>query len=218
MYKRSQVFAILVVSIAMVAAPALATPSSSMGTIVGAQKAMVGQVSVLDGTSIYDGDRLRTEATGNMRVRFGGSQMVLGGNSDVTLHKTESGSSVTVLRGDVRFASVPGSSLEVRALNRVVIRAKGDQPAIGQLSLINDNAFQIGSTKGDLVVSVNGIDHVVAESTAYRVNLDDANADPQNSRSPRAAGTSGGIWLAIGAITAGTIVALVLGFESPSKP
>jgi hypothetical protein len=56
----------------------------------------------------------------------------------------------------------------------------------------------------------------VEAATAYNVSLDGDNGGGQNS--PRAAGTSGGIWIAVVAIAAGTGVALWLAFRSPSKP
>jgi hypothetical protein len=147
--------------------------------------------------------------------------MILGGNSEVTLHKTDAGVSATLVRGEVRFASMPGSILEVRALKTVVIRAKGDRPATGQLSLISSNAFQIGSTKGDLDVTVNGVEHDVNESKAYQVTVDDSGAPSGgsgNNNTTAGAGTSGGVWVLVAVIAAGTVVGFVLVFESPSKP
>jgi hypothetical protein len=58
----------------------------------------------------------------------------------------------------------------------------------------------------------------VEASTAYNVSLDGDNGGDKNNRGPRAAGTSGGIWIAIAAIGTGTAVAIWLAFRSPSKP
>jgi hypothetical protein len=178
-------------------------------------------VNAVDGTSIYDGDILRTDPTGALRLQFGGSQMVLTGGTEVSLSKTGTGVTATVVSGSVRFANVLGSLLEVRTLKSVVIRSKGDQPSVGELSVTGPSSFQIGSTKGALDVSVNGVDHTVEASSAYNVNLDAAADNGGNGggqSSPRAAGTSGGIWIAVAAIAAGTGVALWLAFRSPSKP
>jgi hypothetical protein len=188
-----------------------------MGIVTSAQKAVVGHVNAVDGTSVYDGDILRTEPTGALRLQFGGSQMVMTGGTEISLNKTDAGVTATVVTGSVRFASVPGSLLEVRTLKSVVIRSKGDQPAVGELSLTGPASFQIGSTKGALDVSVNGVEHTVDASTAYNVSLDGDNGGGGQS-SPRAAGTSGGIWIAVAAIAAGTAVAIWLAFRSPSKP
>lgn len=217
--KRAKILATLVVLAAGLSAmPAIAATSAPMGIVTSAQRALVGHVSAVDGTSIYDGDTLRTEPTGAIRLQFGGSQIVLTGATAVTLNKTAAGVVATVVSGSVRFASVPGSLLEVRTLKSVVINAKGDQPAVGELTVTGPASFQIGSTKGALDVSVNGVDHTVDASTAYNVSLDGDGSDNGGQKSPRAAGTSGGIWIAVAAIAAGTGVALWLAFRSPSKP
>jgi hypothetical protein len=217
--KRVQFLATLVLAAGLAAMPAVATTSAPMGIVTSAQRAVVGHVSAVDGTSLYDGDTLRTEPNGAIRLQFGGSQMVLTGATAVTLNKTDAGVMATVVSGSVRFASVPGSLLEVRTLKSVVINAKGDQPAVGELTITGPASFQIGSTKGSLDVSVNGVDHTVDASTAYNVSLDgDGNGGAGGQKSPRAAGSSGGIWIAVAAIAAGTGVALWLAFRSPSKP
>jgi hypothetical protein len=217
--KRLQVFAILVVMAGLAAVPAIAGPSAPMGIVTSAQHAVIGHVSATDGTSIYDGDVVSTEATGALRLQFGGSQMVLTGNTVVSLSKTDAGVIATVMSGAVRFSSVPGSPLEVRTLKAVVIHSKGDQAAVGQLSVTGPTSFQIGSTKGDLDVAVNGVEHVVEASTAYNVSLDGDNGGSDKRKgSPAAAGKSGGIWIAVAAIAAGTAVAIWLAFRSPSRP
>lgn len=213
-----QLFAILSVVAVLVVPTAFATPNSApMGVVTGAQRAMVGQISAADGTNLYDGDTVATEATGAMRLRFGASQMVLTGGTVVTLNKSAAGVSATLVSGMVRFSSVPGSLLELHTLNVVEVRAKGDTAATGQLSIVAPTAFQVGSTKGELAVSVNGIEHDVTEPSAFRVDLDDANATP-GGQGPRPAGKSGGIWIAVAAVAAGTTVAIILAFLSPSTP
>jgi hypothetical protein len=215
--KRLQVVMVLVVVAGLAAIPALAGPSAPMGIVAGAQHAVIGNVAAIDGTSIYDGDTLATEATGALHLRFGASQMILSGNSEVTLHKTDLGVSATLVRGEIHFASMPGSLLEVRTLKSVVMRAKGNQPATGQLTLVGANVFQVGSTKGDFDVSVNGVDHEVDQSKAYQVTVDDGTGGSGSSSTP-GAGTSGGVWIAIAVIVAGTITAIVFAFLSPCKP
>jgi hypothetical protein len=189
-----------------------------MGIVTGAQHAVIGHLTAVDGTSIYDGDTIATEAAGAMRLRFGASQMVLNGNTEVTLHKTDAGVSATLVRGNIRFLSAPGSILEVHALKSVVIRPNGDKPATGQLSLVGSNVFEVGSTNGSFDVSVNGVDHIVNQSNAYRVTVDDAAAGGGGQGTAAGAGTSGGVWIAIALIALGTAAAIVFAFLSPSKP
>lgn len=221
MIKRVQFLSILVLAAGLAAMPTIAGPSAPMGIVTSAQRAVVGHVNAVDGTSVYDGDILRTDPAGAMRLQFGGSQMVMTGGTVLSLNKTDAGVTATLVSGSVRFASVPGSLLEVRVLKSVVIHSKDDQPAVGELSVTGPASFQIGSTKGALDVAVNGVEHTVEASTAYNVSLDGDNGGAQNDRrrgGPAAAGTSGGIWIAVAAIAAGTAVAIWLAFRSPSKP
>jgi hypothetical protein len=208
---------LLIVAFALTLAsiPAIAGPNASLGVVTGAERASVAQVAAVDGTSVYDGDIISTQPTGAMRLRIGQSQLVLSGNTTVLLHKTETGAYVSLLQGMVRFSSVPGSPIEVRGFDSLVVRPKGETSVIGQLSLISPKVFEVGSSKGDLAVTIAGTDHVVAESTAYRVSLDDGNSGAANPAGRRGAFW---IWFPIAVIIAGTTIGLVLAFCSPSKP
>jgi hypothetical protein len=217
--KLFQLIAIVAVVSGLAVLSSFASPVAPMGVVVGTQgPANVGRLAALDGTSIFDGDILTTGATGALRIRIGDGQLMLAGNTSVAIHKTDAGVNATLLSGAVRFALVPGSSFEVRTLNTVVVTAKDGKPASGQLSVISPTVFQVGSSKGDLDVSVNGIDSTVAESKAYQVNLDDDAQAGGSGRSPRGAGRSKGLWMIITAVIAGTGVGLWFAFQSPSKP
>jgi hypothetical protein len=214
-----QLFATIVVVAGLAVIPAVAGPVAPMGVVTGSQGAAnVGRVAALDGTSIYDGDILTTGVNGALRIRIGDGQLLLAGNTAVTIHKTEAGVTATLTAGTVRFAIVPGSSFDVRTLNVVDVNTKDGKPANGTLSIVSPTSFQVGSSKGDLNVSVNGIDSTVAESKTYQVNLDDDAQSGGSGGSPHGAGKSKGLWLIIGAIAAGTAVGLIFAFQSPSKP
>ncbi len=215
MQRQAQLIAIVALALTLASIPAFAGTNNSLGVVTGADKANVAQVAAVDGTSVYDGDVVSTQPTGTIRLRMGQSQIVLAGNSTVMLHKTDAGVYATLLHGMVRFSSVPGSPFEVRALDSLVVHAKGDSQVIGQLVLMSPTAFEIGSNKGDLAVSLAGTDHVVAESTAYRVSLDDSNGGPVSSPGKRGAFW---IWFPIAMVALAVAIPLIFVFESPSKP
>ncbi len=215
MRRFTQIVVIVALALTPASMPALAAPTNALGIVTGADKAVVAQVAAVDGTSVYDGDIISTQPTGAIRLRLGQSQLVLAGNTTVLLHKKDAGVCVTLLHGKVRFSSMPGSPIEVRALDSLVVRAKGDSVAIGQLSLVAPNIFEVGSSKGDLAVSIDGTDHIVAESSAYRVGLDELIGDPTGSYGKRMAHW---IWLPILMVPAATVISLIPVFESPSKP
>jgi hypothetical protein len=211
----AQLVSIVALALTLASIPALAGPTTSLGVVTGADKANVARVAAVDGTSVYDGDIVSTLPTGAIRLRLGQSQLVLAGNSAIMLHKTDTGIYATLMRGMVRFSSVPGSPLEVRALDSLVIHAKGDSQVVGQLTLMAPTMFEVGSSKGDLAVSIGGTDHVVAESTAYRVSMDDGSGGSNNSPGRRGAFW---IWFPIALVAAAIAIPLVLVFESPSTP
>jgi hypothetical protein len=219
MHSRFRFTLLLAVACIFAAIPAAAGPSASMGVVVGASNASIGHASAIDGTAVYDGDTVSTEANGAMRLQFGASQIYLSSNAIVTFHKTDTGVEAVLERGNVRFATAPGSPLTLRALNdHVGIRSKGNMVATGQLSIISPNVFEVGSIKGDLDVSVNGNDREVDESNAYRVTVPDSEpSGGGGAPSTPGAGASYGIWIPISLIIAGTIAAIVLAVISPSK-
>ena len=208
---------LLVVALTLASIPAIAVPTAPLGVITGAAQATVSHVSAIDGTSVYEGDIISTEATGTMRLRFGTAQLVLGGNTSVLLSKSDSGVTATLLKGMVRFSTVQGSPLDIRALNSVIVRAKGDTTAIGQLSLVAPTTFEVGSTKGDLEVTVDGTDHVVAESTAYRVSLNDSNGGG-GITNPAGKRSLFWVWFPIAVTAVAVAVPLILIFRSPCAP
>jgi hypothetical protein len=208
---------IVILALTFASIPALSAPNASLGVVTGSDHASVSQVAAIDGTSVYDGDIISTQPTGSMRLRMGNSQIVLAGNTTVALHKSDAGVYVTLVQGVVRFSMVPGSPMEVRALDSIVVRAKGENAAIGQLTLVSPKEFQIGSSKGDLAVTVDGTEHDVAESQAYRVSLEEPSS---GSGATNPAGRRGAfwIWFPIALVAAGVTIGLILAFLSPSKP
>jgi hypothetical protein len=211
---------VLSISIFLLAQPfaplrAFSGPTTSLGVVTGADRAAVGRAAAVDGTSVFDGDTISTERKGAVRLRLGQSQLVLAGNTAVMLHKTDTGICATLQRGVLRFSSVATTPIEIRALDSLVIRPKGDAAVIGQLSLVAPAIFEVGSSKGDLVVTIDGVDHVVAESKAYRVSLDEPDDDSSTTRGNAAKSS---IWFPVLLVPLATAVPIVVAFESPSNP
>ncbi len=215
MRRRSHCYSIVALALTLASIPAFAGQSTSLGVVVGAEQAVVAQVAAVDGTSLYDGDVISTQPNGAMRLLLGQSQVVLAGNTSILLHKAEAGVCANLLRGMVRFSSVPGSPIEIRALNSLVIRPKSDSAVIGQLSLLAPTVFEVGSNKGDFIVTLGGTDHVVAESKAYRVSLDESN---DGSRTPPGKTSALWIWLPILLVAPAIVIPIIFVFESPSSP
>ena len=125
---------------------------------------------------------------------------MLGPGTVVKLVEAAHGVSLNLQHGVVRF-SAAGSPMELRALAAIV--HLGDD-ASGQLSIVGPSEFQIGSTKGNLDVDIDGTDKVVAESTAYDVTLEPVPGDPQTAGGGRVRG----LWILISLIAILTALGL----------
>jgi len=204
-------FGALIFCCALLANPALAAAivSAPVGVVVAVQGATVSQINAQNGSSLYAGDTLSTDATGSLRVRFGTSQLMLGPATVVKLANGTHGVKVVVTHGIVRF-SASGSPIELRALAAII--QPGDD-ASGQVAIVGPSEFQIGSTKGNLNVDIDGEDKVVAESTAYDVTLEPVPGDPQTAGGGRVKG----LWILISLIALITALGLYAALLSCSK-
>lgn len=160
---------------AALAAPKIIAP---VGVVVFAEGAQVSQVTAQIGASLYAGDTLSTDANGSLRVRFGVSQLVLGPATVVKLQDAPSGIVAVLRHGVVRF-NAAGSPIELRVLEAIVRPQTG---ASCEVIVMGPRELQVGSTKGSVVVEVDGEERVVSESTAYDVTLDSASTDPNDKR------------------------------------
>src|SRR5207248_3591528 len=59
--------------------------SSSLGAIVYADRAHLGAGNASAGTTIFSGDKLRTEPAGSLQIRAGAARLLLSGSSSATL-------------------------------------------------------------------------------------------------------------------------------------
>lgn len=203
-------FALVFLALVFCANPVLAasTAAAPVGVVMVSQGAQVSQVTAQNGTSLYAGDTLNTDADGSLRVRFGTSQLMLGPATVVKVAENKNGVALVLQHGIVRF-SAAGSPMELRALAAIV---QPGEDASGQLSIVGPSEFQIGSTKGNLNVDIDGVDKVVSEATAYDVTLEPTPADPQTV----GGGKVRGLWILISLIALLTALGLYAALLSNS--
>jgi hypothetical protein len=179
--------------------------TAPIGVVVSAQGAQISQVDAVNGTSLYPHDTISTGVGGALRVRFGSSQLTLGPSTAVKLEQNERAIAAILQRGIVRFAAA-GVGIEFQALDHVIVRAQGDA-ASGEFAVVSSNEFQIACTRGALIVEIDGVQRIVAESTSYDVTLKDApDYDAQHAGHRKKLA----VWIAISAILIATGVGLYL--------
>ncbi len=219
----------LFVSFSLVTAPVWAAPSSSLGTVVYADRARVGTTPAFVGTTIFSGDGLSTDKSGGIQVRTGAARLLLSSASSAIFSEDDASPAATLTLGSATFSTANSNAFALHVAS-AVIRANSDQPTIGQVTVLNPKELLVKSTRGSLRIAVEDDVREIPEGAAYRVVLDPNAAEPQgprgagtkdSSRTPIKAGKSKFIWfvVAMGGVTAGvTGWALHEVFESPDRP
>jgi len=216
----------LLVSASLVTAPVWAAPSSSLGTVVYADRAQVGAAQASVGTTVFSGDRLSTAQSGSVQVRASAARLLLSSSSSATLSQDDTTPAATLTGGSATFSTANSKAFALHVAS-AVIRPSSNQPTIGQVTVLNPKELIVKSTRGSLSIAVEDDVREIPEGAAYRVVLDPNAADPQG---PRGAGSRGYgsppikaaksrfIWFAVGITTFVGAWAVHEALESPDRP
>src|SRR3990170_2127635 len=75
MHSFTSIFLSALLIVGLIPVPAMAAPATaSMGVVLHADRAKVGNSQAVSGATVFDGDRLETDPAGQLRVRIGTSQ------------------------------------------------------------------------------------------------------------------------------------------------
>jgi hypothetical protein len=216
------------ISISLLITPVWGAPASPLGTIVYADRAHMGAAPASVGATVFGGDRLSTEQSGNIQVRAGAARLLLSSASSATLATDDATPAAILTVGSATFSTANSKAFAMRVAS-AIIRPNTDQPTIGQVTVLGPKELVVKSTRGSLTVAVEDDVRVIAEGTAYRIVLDSP-ASASASQGPRGAGgrSSGGapvkaakskfIWYAIGITTVLTVWSLHEALESSDRP
>ncbi len=206
--------------------PVWAAPSSSLGTVVYADRAHVGAAQTSVGATVFSGDRLSTEQSGSVQVRAGAARLLLSGASIATLSQEDANPAATLTLGSATFSTANSNAFALHVAS-AVIRPNTNQPTIGRVTVLNAKELIVKSTRGSLSIAVDDDVREIPEGAAYRIVLDANAADAQG---PRGAGTKGYggspikaaksrfVWFAVAATGVVTVITFREVFESPARP
>jgi len=134
------------------------------------------------------------------------------------------------MSGTVVFSTANAAAFVLHA-SKANIRAKTDEPTVGQITYVSDKELRVRCNRGSLAITVEDETQFVPEGMSYRVILDpDAYyAAEAAGQGPQGAGTRGGRpplragrsrFLLIAIIVTGvaTGVALYEALQSPDSP
>jgi hypothetical protein len=222
----------LLVTVSLLTPPVWAVPSSSLGTVVYADRAHVGAGQASVGTTVFSGDRLSTDQFGSLQVRAGAARLLLSSYSSATFSQDDATPAATLAFGSATFSTTNSNAFALHVAS-AVIRPQTNQPTIGQVTVLNPKELVVKSTRGSLTIAVEDDVREIPEGAAYRVVLDSDAADPQGpagagtstkgkdkgySRPPVKAAKSHFIWFAVAVSSVVTVLALQEALESPDRP
>lgn len=207
-------------------------PTNSLGTIVTAEHARVGDSSAEPGTTVFSGDRLSTDREGSLQIRAGAARLLLQSGTLASLSDTEGAPSAKLFGGTAIFSTGNSRAFTLFA-SRAAIRPQSDGPTIGQVTYLNEKELLVVSKRGPLTITVDGETEVIADGGAYRVLLDPpptmaqgpegAGAHKEDRRrgmsgAPLHAGRNYFLITAVGVTAAITVFAVSEALESPNRP
>lgn len=206
---------------------AYSTPAGvrSLGVIVYAENAAVGEGTASVGTTLYEGDRLTTDEDGELALRSGAMMLKLQAQSSITLRAGDLSGKSTLVElgaGTVIFSTARAGAAEIHAGAAVIVPVN-DEPTVAQIRSVDPKELRVFAQRGSLNFSYRGESAEITEGSCYRVLLDPEDHDPAGSAAGgKKAGHAHKSFLLI-AIAAGTAGAAI-GFshrhhhESPEMP
>jgi len=193
-----------------------------------AERAHVGAVAVSAGSTIYEGDRLSTEAAGTLRIASPALTLQLNAQSVLIVRRPagpEGGVVAEVASGTVIFAAARTGKIVVVA-DDALIRPTANVPTVAHIRVVNRKELRVYAQRGALEFSYHGENETIAEGAAYRVLLDPseteaaeaAASESEPDRKKPAISHHKFLLLGIGIAAGVAIPLLIRELESPDRP
>jgi hypothetical protein len=192
----------------LMAVPSWAS-SAAVGTVRGGEAATVHGLSMVPGTTLFDGDTITVGPRGSALIAFlGGAQLMLAADSEVDLLKEGDPQpiQVDVSRGLARFRSTEKTPVEALLDDATVRPAKGGD-GVGFIRILSPTSALIGSEKGEMLVTTahDGNSMTIPEGMATTVRLE----PPQKGEGRRYGRRRHGlIVILMGALIIGTVAGI----------
>lgn len=219
----------IVLSISLLAPSSFGSSALGLGTVVSADRAHVGTAAASAGSTVFAGDKLDTERTGNLQIRAGAARLVLTGSSRVVWGAEDGAPSATLTGGTAAFSTANAKAFVLHA-GTAVFRPRDNAPTVANVTLLNAKELVVRCSRGVLLIGVEDDVRVIPEGSAYHVVLDSDAAIPAGAlpaspassswgqNQPIKAGKSKFIWYAIAFTSIVTAFLVWEAWESPDKP
>jgi hypothetical protein len=150
----------------------------TLGIVIQARGANLGNAAVSPGASLYSGDRLSTDAHGALTFRAGTSTIYLAKATLVMVQEAASKSTdarrsvrAELNAGTIAFSIQPAAPVEISAIGASIC-ALADTAALGQVSVLSRNTFEIHARRGSFKISYLDDSETIPQGKSYRVELD----------------------------------------------
>jgi hypothetical protein len=203
--------------------------ADALGIVVLADHANAGSQAAIEGTTVFDGDRLTTEAGGALRLQVGEDLVSLADQSCVMIHRGARGTGMEfeaeLVPGGVTLSVAKGIEAEIVA-SSARIRSEAETRGVVQVRIVERNELLVFAKRGAAEISYHGETETIAEGKSYRVLLRPDEDGTSGDQSAKKAGKRGKVLvlIGVGAATAAGIVLLSRGgnggksVESPDHP
>jgi hypothetical protein len=162
----------------------------TLGVVTQARRANLGNAPVSTGSSLYDGDRVSTEADGVLTLRIGPSMVFLGNQSGAMLHGPTGaahGAQVNLSAGTVVFSTERAVNVEIYADEAQIVPATQTH-TVGQVTLAGPKSLYVYARRGSLKISYREESATISQGESYRMLLD----PPDQNSSAKSAGSQSG--------------------------
>jgi hypothetical protein len=176
-----------VVSIVLLSTPTRTT-QPPIGILTLATHAKLNEATAFVGLSVFEGERLSTEAEGRLGLRTGRSEITLGGKTQIELIHMDGGAHVDMEAGSIHFSSEENEIVEVHMADAMV-RPASAQPTQASVALLGPKVLQIAAEHGTLHFTYRDEQRNLPEGQTYRIYLDADDGQPTATDGAQTAGT-----------------------------
>jgi hypothetical protein len=204
--------------------------SDALGIVVHTDHARLGSQAACEGTTVYDGDRLSTDAGGSLRLLIGEAMLYVTEQSSVIVHQDANAAAkefeAELVSGTAAISVTARTTGEFVA-SSARIRPIAEMRGVVQVRLVGPHELVVFARRGPAKISYHGESETIAEGN-YHVLL---NASDDSGSGVQGAKKSGKrskalVLIAIGAATAAGVTLLWrsvdrgtrAGVESPDHP
>lgn len=146
---------------------------SALGVLTLATHAHLDQATAFPGLSVFEGERLSTEAGGHLSVQVGHSTLSLPGKTELVLIPITGGVHVDMDGGSVHFSTADKEVVEVHALDAIT-RPASPRSTQASVTILGANVLQVAAEYGTLSFNYREEDRLLPAGQIYCIYLDDS--------------------------------------------